>query len=58
MSLSKCNVHEGRVLFRDKLLVPDNEVLRYELIKEVHESPKGGYRGTAYTTHLINRQYV
>jgi hypothetical protein len=58
MLLSKYNVREGRVLFRDKLLVPDDKVLRYELIKEVHESPKGGYGGIAYTTHLINRQYV
>jgi hypothetical protein len=55
MSLSEYNVREGRVLFRDKLLVPDNKVLRCELIKEVHESPKGGYRGIAHTTHLINR---
>ena len=48
---------DGLLLHCGKLVVPDQEHLRTELIKEVHDQISTAHPGISKTTALISRQY-
>jgi len=54
-SLAECEEREGRIWYREKLLVPDDDGVRELLFKTHHEEM--GHRGQAQTYSLLHRNY-
>jgi hypothetical protein len=57
ISLSECALEQNRVYFRQRLLVPDNEDLRTDIIRMNHDPPAIGHPGRDVTYRLIARQF-
>ena len=57
ISLGHCEVENGQLFCGRKLVVPEDEDLRLDLLKEVHDSPAGGHYGAEKIIELIKRQY-
>ena len=55
--LPYCEIIEDHLYCNKKLVLPEVEELRIELLKEVHESPAGGHYGAGKIIELIKRQY-
>ncbi|KAI0998268.1 hypothetical protein K3495_g9932 [Podosphaera aphanis] len=56
ISLPECEFREGRLYFRDRLYVPDNE-LRLFLIQKTHDSCEKGYPGKNALYQAISDHY-
>ncbi|KAF8750266.1 hypothetical protein RHS01_09482 [Rhizoctonia solani] len=48
---------EDLLWYRGKLVVPDSEPLKEQLLKEFHDSPLAGHPGQQRTLELISRSY-
>ncbi|CCO36844.1 Retrotransposable element Tf2 155 kDa protein type 1 [Rhizoctonia solani AG-1 IB] len=46
------------LLFQDKILVPDNNNLKQEILKLYHDSPLAGHPGQQQTLELVSRYYT
>src|SRR5690606_6776876 len=57
ISLAECVEREGLIYYREKLLVPDNEGLRFRIIDAAHSTPGGGHPGRFKTFDTIQRSY-
>lgn len=57
ISLSECTEQDGRLLYRQRLYVPDYDPLRLDIIISHHDNPAAGHQGRAKTLELISRQY-
>ena len=57
-SISECSLdEEGRLQFRGRLYVPEDEKLRTSLIQETHDSVISGHPGREVTNALLSRQF-
>jgi hypothetical protein len=56
VALSECAIRDGRLYFRDRIYVPDNE-LRLLLIQTAHDSVEGGHPGKNSLYELLSRDY-
>ena len=43
--LAECQLRQGRVYFRDQLVIPDDDALRLRLIQLSHDTPVAGHPG-------------
>ena len=50
-------LEDGLLLYQDKLIVPDQDYLRTELIREVHEQVSTAHPGRNKTIQLISTRY-
>ena len=57
VSLPHCEVVDGLLYFRKRLVVPEDDDLRLSLLREVHETPAGGHYGVGKMIGLLKRQY-
>ncbi|RAL60702.1 hypothetical protein DID88_010020 [Monilinia fructigena] len=58
VSISECSLSpEGRLMFRNRLWVPQDERLRTRMIQDVHDSKLCGHPGRENTTQILSRQY-
>ena len=57
ISLLHCKVTDDLLFYRKKLVVPEDDQLLLELLKEVHEAPAGGHYGAEKIIRLLKRQY-
>ncbi|KAF8761993.1 hypothetical protein RHS01_00042 [Rhizoctonia solani] len=48
---------EDLLWYRGKLVVPDSETLKEQLLKEFHDSPLAGHPGQQRTLELLSRNY-
>ena len=55
--LSETNVTDGRIIFKNKLFVPDAEQLRFRFIKKIHDDPAAGHPGKTKTYEILSRYY-
>ena len=55
--LAKCEAREGRIYFRNRLFISNNDLLRLRLIQESHVTPSTGHPGRAKTYELLTRYY-
>ena len=58
MSMSDCELRQGRVFYRNRMYIPDSSQLRLHLIQQAHSSPSGGHGGKARTFEIISRHYI
>lgn len=56
-SLSEFTLHHNRLLFRDRLFVPDYQDVRTQIIRAAHDLPAAGHPGIAKTLSLVQRSY-
>jgi len=58
VSIAECSLSpEGKMEFRGRRWVPDDEPLRTKLIQETHDSMIGGHPGRETTSALMMRQF-
>ena len=55
--LEEWNTENGLLLFRGKVYVPNDPVLRKELVRRHHDVPAAGHPGRAKTLELLSRNY-
>ncbi|KAF8752650.1 hypothetical protein RHS01_07611 [Rhizoctonia solani] len=51
------NWEEDLLWYRGKLVVPDSEALKEQLLREFHDSPLAGHPGQQRTLELVSRNY-
>ncbi|KAI0992817.1 hypothetical protein K3495_g15367, partial [Podosphaera aphanis] len=56
ISLSECNIDGGRLFFRDRLYVPDND-LRILLLQSAHDSCESGHPGKNKLFEVLSRDW-
>lgn len=57
VSIGECELDsDGRILFRKRRWVPNNEPLRTRLMQEAHDSPLSGHPGSTALYSLLARQ--
>jgi hypothetical protein len=52
-----CTMEAGLLFYQGRIVVPDNEDLRRDLIRTFHDSPIAGHPGQQRTLELISRHY-
>ncbi|SPJ89616.1 related to TY3B TY3B protein [Fusarium torulosum] len=57
ITLAECKVVQDRLLYRDRLYVPNHDPLKTALLKACHEHPIAGHPGRARTYDLLSRDY-
>ena len=59
LELGECTIHEDLLYVGERLYVPQTEdqTLRTEVLKEIHESPPGGHAGRTSTYDRLSRYY-
>jgi len=57
ISLADCKRQGDRLLYRDRLYVPDHDPLRLEILRYHHDNPAAGHPGRSKTLELISRRY-
>jgi transposase InsO family protein len=55
--LRKFEIAENALLFRKKLWIPENDELRLNILKEIHDQPAVGHPGIRRTWDLIKRHF-
>ena len=58
ITLSECEEHDGRLLYRGCLYVPNYDDLRLFLIQQSHDLPSAGHGGQAKSFELLSRDYI
>ena len=54
ITLAECSEREGRLLYRDKVFVPDYAPLRLRVILEFDNTPTAGHPGRDKTFELVS----
>ena len=57
VTLSDCEDREGRLYYRNKLVIPDSDELKIKILRTVYNSLAGGHPGRGKTLKLIQREY-
>ena len=57
VTLSDCEDREGRLYYRNKLVIPDSDELKIKILRTVCNSLAGGHPGRGKTLKLIQREY-
>nr|CEG03749.1 unnamed protein product [Fusarium acuminatum CS5907] len=57
ITLAECKVVQERLLYRDRIYVPNHDPLKTALLKACHEHPIAGHPGRARTYDLLSRDY-
>jgi hypothetical protein len=57
ISLSECEERDGRLFFRDRLVIPKHDELIIKILRVAHDSPAGGHPGRGKTLDIIQREY-
>jgi transposase InsO family protein/predicted aspartyl protease len=58
VSVGDCSLSQNKeLLFRERRWVPDDEVLRTNIIQKTHDSVVGGHPGREVTSSLLSRQF-
>src|SRR5690606_26027912 len=57
LSLAECEVCNGRLIYRERVYVPDYPPLKLRLIQDFHATPAAGHPGRSKTLELLSRQY-
>src|SRR5690606_16187480 len=57
LSLAECEVRNGRLIYRERVYVPDYPPLKLRLIQDFHATPAAGHPGRSKTLELLSRQY-
>lgn len=52
-----CRMSKGLLMKENQLWVPDNEGLRLEVLKEIHDQPAVGHPGVERTPNMARRHY-
>ena len=55
--LAESEARNGRVYYRDRLLVPNNTNLRLRLVREAHDGPAAGHPRRTKTYEILYRYY-
>ncbi|KAA3455789.1 Transposon Ty3-G Gag-Pol polyprotein [Gossypium australe] len=51
--VGQVNYKDGLLLFRGRLVIPSDSILRQKLLKKFHSSPIGGHVGITCTFHRV-----
>ncbi|KAF6523243.1 hypothetical protein HZS61_011742, partial [Fusarium oxysporum f. sp. conglutinans] len=57
ITLAECTIIQDRLLYRDRIYIPDYDPLKTALLKASHEHPIAGHPGRARTYDLLSRDY-
>ncbi|KAL9567590.1 hypothetical protein ACKAV7_008354 [Fusarium commune] len=57
ITLAEYTIVQGRLLYRDRIYIPDHDPLKAALLKASHEHPIAGHPGRARTYDLLSRDY-
>jgi hypothetical protein len=57
LSLGLCREEKGRLLYQERLYVPDHPGLQLRIIQEAHDAPVAGHPGRSKTLELVSRNY-
>ncbi|KAG7003723.1 Transposon Tf2-9 polyprotein [Fusarium oxysporum f. sp. conglutinans] len=57
ITLAECKVIQDRLLYRDRVYIPNYDPLKTALLKASHEHPIAGHPGRARTYDLLSRDY-
>lgn len=57
ITLAECKIVQERLLYRDRIYVPNHDPLKTALLKACHEHPIAGHPGRARTYDLLCRDY-
>ncbi|KAI0996661.1 Transposon Ty3-I Gag-Pol polyprotein [Podosphaera aphanis] len=57
ISLAYCTELNGRLLYQDRIFVPDHDALKIYITKLHHDSPSAGHPGREKSFELISREY-
>ena len=57
VSLADCVEQNGRLIYQERLYVPDFEPLRLHLLQQHHDVPAAGHPGRSKTLDLLGRTY-
>ena len=58
VSMSECSLSsKGKVMFRNRLWVPNDEMLRTKMVQDTHDSRLCGHPGRENTAQILARQY-
>ena len=56
-TLAECTFRDGKLYYRNRLVVPDHDELKIKLLRHVHDSPVGGHLGRSKTLEILQREY-
>jgi hypothetical protein len=57
ISLSECDVRDGRLYYQQRLYIPNDNNLQLRLLQSDHDAPAAGHPGRAKTFDLLRRRY-
>jgi hypothetical protein len=57
ITVVQCVAQNGRIQYRGKCYIPENDQLRLRLIQEHHDTALAGHPGREKTFDLLDRQY-
>ena len=57
LSMMDCKVVNGKIYFRDRLFIPQNDELRTQIIYRMHSTGPAGHPGRVKTIDLVSRAY-
>jgi transposase InsO family protein len=57
ITLAECEIRNDRLYYRQTMVVPDSEPLRFKILEFAHDSPIAGHPGRAKTYEIIQRAY-
>lgn len=58
ITLAECGERGGTLFYRDRVLVPDHDELKAEILRQFHESPAAGHPGRDRTLTAVEREYI
>jgi Integrase zinc binding domain len=57
VTLALCREENNRLVYQDRIYVPESPLLKLRIIQEAHDTPVAGHPGRAKTLELITRKY-
>jgi hypothetical protein len=57
VTLSDCENRDGRLYYKNRLVIPDDDELKIKILRAAHDAPSGGHPGRGKTLELIQREY-
>jgi RNase H-like domain found in reverse transcriptase/Reverse transcriptase (RNA-dependent DNA polymerase)/Integrase zinc binding domain/Integrase core domain/Chromo (CHRromatin Organisation MOdifier) domain/Aspartyl protease len=57
ITLSECEIRNDRLYYRDTMVVPNSEPLRFKILEFAHDAAIAGHPGRAKTYEIVQRSY-
>jgi hypothetical protein len=57
IAMQDCEIHAGRIYYRDRLYIPPSDELKLHIIYRTHSTGPGGHPGRVKTLDLLSRSY-